>query len=265
MQPSSAVRRSSLRQQLADAIRDEILAGRLPAGGRFTVKEIAEHYGVSATPVREALVDLSAQGLLDVEHHRGFQVRTITWGEYRGMVEARSLVTEGVFRNIVARGMQGMPDDTALASVRRRGAAASAAARGGELDVLIGCDLRFWRELTVLIRNRPICDFLDRLRTQIWMYSVPHLRRRPDLGEVCWQDHTALADAVCGRDLETIQRLVGDYNDHAITVMARITGNSGRPGPAPGDGPETGDGADAGDGDGCETGDGDGDAAGTGD
>lgn len=60
---NGAVTRSTLRQQIADALRDEVLAGRLQPGQEFTVKEIAEQYGVSATPVREALVDLSAQGL----------------------------------------------------------------------------------------------------------------------------------------------------------------------------------------------------------
>ena len=72
------IKRSTLRAQIAAALRDEILAGRLPAGSHFTVKEIAEQYGVSATPVREALVDLAAQGLLDVEQHRGFRVHEFT-------------------------------------------------------------------------------------------------------------------------------------------------------------------------------------------
>ena len=71
---NGAVTRSTLRQQIADALRDEVLAGRLQPGQEFTVKEIAEQYGVSATPVREALVDLSAQGLLDADQHRGFRV-----------------------------------------------------------------------------------------------------------------------------------------------------------------------------------------------
>lgn len=50
---SGAVTRSTLRQQIADALRDEVLAGRLQPGQEFTVKEIAEQYGVSATPVRK--------------------------------------------------------------------------------------------------------------------------------------------------------------------------------------------------------------------
>src|ERR1051325_1486972 len=78
--------RSTPRQQIADALRDEVLAGRLQPGKEFTVKEIAEQYGVSATPVREALVDLCAQGLLDVEPHRGSKVHAFTSYDFRAMV-----------------------------------------------------------------------------------------------------------------------------------------------------------------------------------
>lgn len=46
---NGAVTRSTLRQQIADALRDEVLGGRLKPGQEFTVKEIAEQYGVSAT------------------------------------------------------------------------------------------------------------------------------------------------------------------------------------------------------------------------
>lgn len=50
MPGNGPVTRSTLRQQIADALRDEVLAGRLRPGRAFTVKEIADQYGVSATP-----------------------------------------------------------------------------------------------------------------------------------------------------------------------------------------------------------------------
>ncbi|CAM5657482.1 Adenosylmethionine-8-amino-7-oxononanoate aminotransferase [Streptomyces microflavus] len=125
MGPSGGVTRSTLRQQIADALRDEVLAGRLRPGREFTVKQIAEQYGVSATPVREALFDLSAQGLLASDQHRGFQVREFTIRDYRAMVEARSLVVEGIFRSPAD---QVAVRAEALAPIRRR--AAEAAPRG---------------------------------------------------------------------------------------------------------------------------------------
>src|SRR5437660_3770054 len=110
------VRRSSLRQQIADALRDEVLTGRLQAGRHFTVKEIADTYGVSATPVREALVDLAAQGLLELEQHRGFQVRRFTAADFRSLTEARVLVAEAGFHHLAERGWTELPTE-AVASV----------------------------------------------------------------------------------------------------------------------------------------------------
>ncbi len=220
MPGSTPVVRSSLREQIADALRDEVLTGRLAAGRRFTVKEIAELYGVSATPVREALVDLAAQGLLEVEHHRGFTVRRFSRQDYRDLVEARVVVTEGILRLLTARG-EAVPEE-ALASVRRRAEAAVSAVRTGALDVLIGCDLRFWRELALLADNRHISEFLDRLRVQSWVFAVPYLRREKDLTRVCWTSHVALAEAVRDGDVERARQLVDDYNAHALRLLDRL-------------------------------------------
>lgn len=221
---ASPVQRSSLREQIADALRDEMLTGRLPAGGRFTVKEIAELYEVSATPVREALVDLAAQGLLEVEHHRGFQVRRFTLADFEAIVRARSLVVEGVFHTLGDQGMDTVAPE-ALASVRRRGEASVRASLAGQLDVLIGCDLRFWRELTALIGNAHIHDFLDRLRVQAWMFCVPYLREHGDLASVCWREHNLLVDAITEGDITGVRRVVRDFNEGSLAVMRRLAGS----------------------------------------
>lgn len=217
----SPVRRSSLRQQIADALRDEVLTGRLQAGRHFTVKEIAETYGVSATPVREALVDLAAQGLLEVEQHRGFQVRRLTAADFRSLTEARIFVVDAAFRYMGEHGMGELPAD-AVASVRRRAEAAARAARAGVLDVLIGCDLRFWRELAAMGGNPHISEFLDRVRAQTWIYAVPHLRSLSDLAGVCWADHVALVDAVAARDTDSARQLTHEYNQHTRALIEKL-------------------------------------------
>lgn len=219
--PAMPVRRSSLRQQIADALRDEVLTGRLQAGRHFTVKEIAELYGVSATPVREALVDLAAQGLLEVEQHRGFQVRQLTPEDFRSLSQARLFIVEAAFREMAQRGMGDLPAD-AVASVRRRAEAASRAAQAGTLDVLVGCDLRFWRELTAIGANPYICEFLDRIRTQTWVYAVPHLRALGDPAGVCWSGHVALVDAVAARDTEAAYALTTEYDLHTRALIEKL-------------------------------------------
>ncbi|MFE1950689.1 MULTISPECIES: GntR family transcriptional regulator [Streptomyces] len=217
-----AVTRSTLRQQIADALRDEILGGRLAPGQEFTVKEIAEGYGVSATPVREALVDLTAQGLLDSAQHRGFRVHEYSLGDYRSMIEARSLVADGIFRGL----SENPPDDprtpAALAGVRRRGEEAARAAGAGDLNVLIGYDLRFWRELSALFGNPYLSDFFHRLRVQSWMCAVPHLRRAGDLRGRLWSGHCELVDALVARDAHAAHAIVAAYNEDALVLIESL-------------------------------------------
>ncbi|GAA4908301.1 GntR family transcriptional regulator [Streptomyces coeruleoprunus] len=224
MPASGPVTRSTLRQQIADALRDEVLAGRLQPGQEFTVKQIAEQYGVSATPVREALVDLSAQGLLDSDQHKGFRVHQFTVDDYRGMVEARSLIVDGVFRRLEERATPGDPGGArltcvhgaALVSVRRRAEAAARAARAGDLDILIGYDLRFWRELGGFVANHYIADFLHRLRVQAWVFAVPYLRGDRRLRDWLWSGHEELVDAVTLGEPAKVLAVLDAYNAHAL-------------------------------------------------
>ncbi|EPD56283.1 MULTISPECIES: GntR family transcriptional regulator [Streptomyces] len=224
---NGSVTRSTLRQQIADALRDEVLAGRLQPGQEFTVKEIAEQYGVSATPVREALVDLSAQGLLDADQHRGFHVHEYSVEDYRGIVEARSLVTDGMFHSLEDGHQRFRRADeprtvAALAGVRRRGEEAQRASLAGDLTVLIGYDLRYWNELGTLFGNPYLADFLHRLRVQSWVCAVQHLRRLTDLRGALWSGHTDLVDALAQRDTKTARSIVAQYNAHSLELVERL-------------------------------------------
>lgn len=213
MGASGGVTRSTLRQQIADALRDEVLAGRLRPGREFTVKQIAEQYGVSATPVREALFDLSAQGLLSSDQHRGFQIRAFTIADYRAMIEARCLVVEGIFRSPAD---QVAVRAEALGPVRRRASEAVRAAKGGDLDVLIGYDLRFWRELGAFVLNPYITAFLTRLRVQAWVFTVHRLRGEHADEHVLWFGHEELAEAVACGDRDQVLAVMHAYYAHAL-------------------------------------------------
>ncbi|MFD8479253.1 GntR family transcriptional regulator [Kitasatospora sp. NPDC059673] len=216
------IRRNSLREQISDALRDEMMTGRLPAGRNFTVKEIADIYGVSATPAREALVDLSAQGLLVSEPHRGFTVPEFDWDDYLEIFEARALLTDNALRHLGNR--EDSYDWSRTVSLRRRADAATRAARAAHLDVLVGCDLRFWEEAAVILCNERIADYLGRLRVQSWMFAAPHLRAADGLVGALWDRHGELVDRIEARDHDGARRLVNHYNLFTIELLARLLG-----------------------------------------
>lgn len=143
------------------------------------------------------------------------------------MIEARSLIIEGMFLALdEGRQRHHNYEDprtaAAIAGVRRRGEEAQRAAAAGDLTVLIGYDLRFWRELSALFGNPYLADFLHRLRLQSWVCTVQHLRRPTDLRGHLWSGHTELVDALYDRDTATARAMLAAYNDDSIALIERL-------------------------------------------
>jgi DNA-binding GntR family transcriptional regulator len=157
-----------------------------------------------------------------MEHHRGFQVHQFTPDDFRGMIEARSLIVDGIFRCAGERVLVDLTPETLMA-VRRRAEEAERASRAGDLDILIGYDLRFWRELGSLVGNPYISDLLHRVRVQCWAFVVPYLRRERDLKGRLWCGHNALVDAVDRRDADAAREIIKAYDDHALALLDRLS------------------------------------------
>jgi DNA-binding GntR family transcriptional regulator len=90
--PDLVVLRRLMRQaaeQAADAIREDILAGRILAGARIAEADVARQLSVSRTPIREALSRLAAEGLVELSPNRGARVTSWTTAELREIFEVR--------------------------------------------------------------------------------------------------------------------------------------------------------------------------------
>ncbi len=71
---NSPITKLTIAEQIAAALRHEIATGQLPAGTRLRQVEIAQRFGVSTTPVREAFGLLQSDGLVQIDTHRGVTV-----------------------------------------------------------------------------------------------------------------------------------------------------------------------------------------------
>jgi DNA-binding GntR family transcriptional regulator len=86
----SADERRALVDKLASQLHARVLSGELPSGTRLRQKALAEEFGVSRTPVREALRKLQAGGLVELQPNRGAVVRGLSPRDIRDAYEVRA-------------------------------------------------------------------------------------------------------------------------------------------------------------------------------
>ncbi|WP_436771819.1 GntR family transcriptional regulator [Yinghuangia sp. YIM S09857] len=218
-----AVRRISLREEIAEALSDDLVTGRLAPGASLTVNDAARRFGVSATPVREALIQLAAHGLFTGGHHRGFQVARYSWADFTEILEARKLI--GV--PLIGRIARTMPDECRPELLRLADRLDAVRWYGDTTETAL-VDRQFFGELGRLSGNERLAAMLRLLRVQAWMYLGPYLRAASGPTEA-WRRHRELVECLAARDAEGAQVLMRD-NVAALRLFARrLVGDGGDP------------------------------------
>ena len=82
----------ALSQQIANTLKDEILSGKYPPGVRIRQESIAEQFGASRSPVREALRMLEADGLINLVAHTGAWISHLSLTECEEMYQLRERI-----------------------------------------------------------------------------------------------------------------------------------------------------------------------------
>jgi DNA-binding GntR family transcriptional regulator len=95
---SDPIRVDSVADLAYERIRGFVLGGEVPPGARLGQVELAERFGISRTPVREALRRLTGEGLVDFHSNRGFRVADLGLDAVLRRMEVRSLVEPGIAR-----------------------------------------------------------------------------------------------------------------------------------------------------------------------
>jgi DNA-binding GntR family transcriptional regulator len=84
--------RGALRHQLVKRLLVEIFEGKMPAGTRLIVMNLAERFKLSSTPVREALLELEANGVVHFVHNRGAVVKPFGPEQLREIYQLRDIL-----------------------------------------------------------------------------------------------------------------------------------------------------------------------------
>src|SRR5580704_2781828 len=92
MHAGNVIRADSLREQVSRALEAALVAGELRPGEIYSAPSLAEQFGVSATPVREALLDLVKDGFVEVVRNKGFRVLEVSESDLDQISQIRLLL-----------------------------------------------------------------------------------------------------------------------------------------------------------------------------
>jgi DNA-binding GntR family transcriptional regulator len=196
-------------------VKAAILAQEYAGGRMLTEGEIAEAVGVSRTPVREALLRLAAEGLVELYPKRGALVLAVSIEEIRDVHAARELVECYAAEGAVRAGELLTPE------LRRWLAAMRAAAEAGDVATFAQADRAFHNTMVEAAGNRVVRRWYDQIRDrQLRMRTllVPQARDRM---ATAIREHEAIVAAIEGGDVDTVRREVVAHLD---TFMGMVLG-----------------------------------------
>ena len=198
----------------AESLRDEILRGEIPPGQPLRQEELAERFGVSRLPVRDALIRLEAQGLVHVFPNRGAFVISLSKDEIREVYEMR-LLLEG---DILERAVPRISDE----DWRRIDAASAESVRTANGPEWAEGDWKFHRALYEPAGRARQLAMIEQLRGTVARFWTARVAL-PDRSAEWLADHDAIVEACRARASVAARRRLESHLTRVIElVLARI-------------------------------------------
>lgn len=211
--PSIGVRRN-YRDQVAHALRAALVAGELRPGTVYSAPALAARFGVSATPVREAMLDLVREGLVDTLPNKGFRVTEVSERQLDEYKEIRSLIEVPVVTGLAA-----LAGEADLAALRPDAERIVAAATEGDLIAYVDADRRFHLGLLALAGNAHLVEVVGDLRNRSRLFGLKALAKH-GLLEASAQEHLELLEALLSRDTERTRAVMSSHLRHVRGLWA---------------------------------------------
>lgn len=195
---------------VAQALRRAVLSGQLPPGFRLLQDVVAKEMQTSTTPVREALRELSVEGLLDLDPNRGVVVHQASAREMEEIYLIRMLLEPVAIASTVARITAGELKEAEEILLRLE-----AESDVAEFTIL---NTAFHAALTAAARQPILSAILGRLRNISAIYIAESLRQHPERIAVANVEHRALFDACAARDSEGAQAVEIAHLRHTLEM-----------------------------------------------
>ena len=201
---------SSITTQLFDRLRDDVLNGVLQPGQKLKIETLREQYDVGASPVREALSMLTAEGLVQRLDQRGFRVTDVSVSAFEELLRTRCWLEERALRESIDGGSDHWEENVLLAHHRLTRTPRSDGQSDQSTPDWEKAHRLFHMSLLAACRSQFLIGYCGQL------YDL-NIRYRNLAGSVAYpsrnvaQEHQNICDAALARDADRAVALLIDH------------------------------------------------------
>lgn len=186
--------RQTAHEFVRETLRRAILSGEIAGGTRLVQAELAEMLQVSTTPVREALRDLAAEGLIRLDAHRGGVVHEATNEELIEIYDIRKILEPAAMRLAVPK----ITDDV----IDRVQALHEEVVVDPDAFEFVDYNREFHLSIYDAAGSPRLAAILKSLMDASVVYVSANLQRRPEVRGQAMRDHGHILEALRARDVE---------------------------------------------------------------
>jgi DNA-binding GntR family transcriptional regulator len=157
---------TSLRDKVVERVRSDIVSGRVAPGTMYSVPSLAGQLGVSTTPVREALLELSRGGLVTPLRNRGFRVEAASLQDLNNLFAVRTLLERFAVVALAERGLSDVDELRRLADV------VADAVSAHDVLAYVEADRAFHFALVERAENPLLTRLIMELRDGMRLYGI---------------------------------------------------------------------------------------------
>jgi len=206
--PEMGGRRASYRERIGEALRAAVITGQLAPGKLYSVPALAEQFGVSATPVREAMLDLVGEELVEPVPNKGFRVTSVSEKQLDEYTQLRELIE---IPTTVA--LATTADPAAVEALRPLAQEIVDAANEEDLIAYVEADMRFHLALLSLSGNRTLVETVRNLRHRSRLYGLTSLLEEGELEESAFE-HLEILRGILERDPDYVRQVMELHLSH---------------------------------------------------
>lgn len=207
---------TALYQEVAERLRQRIFAHELPPGTWIDEQKLAEQYGISRTPLREALKVLASEGLVTLKPRRGCYVTEISGQDLDDIFPLMAMLEGRCAAEAVKKAKAA--DVQALNAIHEQ---LEASARDGRIDAFFEANQEFHRKIQELAGNRWMLTVIQDLRKVLKLSRLHSLSLEGRLQQSL-EEHRAIMSAFSGGHHAAAEKAMHDHLLSGREALAKM-------------------------------------------